>query len=352
MSSVRNQSQPFGIDLTYFARDVIAAWRAMLDWPMLAWLWPKQTVRVWRPEGDAILCHGPGARPIVGRSTPATAFNAVLLPEHLILRTSLTLPQLQSEDLQSAVALQVANLNPFDTSDLVWRHDVVKSTKSASGTTQVELAMASRRLIFEYVRKAHSTIAPDMAEIWIQSSLDNAPELILPGFGEAARLRHGRIWRWISVLLALIVVSLLTFMAVTPTVQLYIKAQQAYAAMAALQQKADPVLKQREVLTRNTELLGSLVNMPGRSVSPLQALKLVTDALPDDTSLLSLQLQGMKVSMSGQTVNAAALMKQLGSIPGLRDVTAPTPAIKPLGAPRESFTIEFVLDPVRIAPIK
>jgi general secretion pathway protein L len=76
-------------------------------------------------------------------------------------------------------------------------------------------------------------------------------------------------------------------------------------------------------------------------------LQLITEALGDDTSLLSLQVQGHKVSLTGQTANASALMKKLDSLPGLRDVRAPAPATKPLGATRESFTIEFSMDPAQ-----
>jgi general secretion pathway protein L len=63
--------------------------------------------------------------------------------------------------------------------------------------------------------------------------------------------------------------------------------------------------------------------------------------------LLVLQIQGHKVSITGQTANASALMKKLGGQPGLRDVRAPAPATKPLGATRESFTIEFTMDPAQ-----
>jgi len=76
-------------------------------------------------------------------------------------------------------------------------------------------------------------------------------------------------------------------------------------------------------------------------------LQLITEALGDDTSLLSLQVQGHKVSLTGQTVNASALMKKLDSLPGLREVRAPAPATKPLGATRESFTIDFTMDPAQ-----
>jgi general secretion pathway protein L len=76
-------------------------------------------------------------------------------------------------------------------------------------------------------------------------------------------------------------------------------------------------------------------------------LQLITEALGDDTSLLSVQVQGHKVSLTGQTANASTLMKKLDNLPGLRDVRAPAPATKPLGATRESFTIEFSMDPAQ-----
>jgi general secretion pathway protein L len=77
-------------------------------------------------------------------------------------------------------------------------------------------------------------------------------------------------------------------------------------------------------------------------------LQLVTDALNDDASLLSLQIQGNKVNITGQAQNASLLMKQLDATPGFRDVRAPAPATKPLGAVRESFTIEFNIDPEQL----
>jgi general secretion pathway protein L len=166
-------------------------------------------------------------------------------------------------------------------------------------------------------------------------------------------LRKLTLWRRVSALLVTVVIALLAAMAATPTLQLYLRARQAQTAMAALQVKAAPVLKQREALVHATDQLANLAEIMGKPVPPLRALQLVTDALPDDSSLLSLQVQFLKVSMSGQTADATALMKQLGSTPGLRNVTAPTPATKPLGAPRESFSIEFVLDPTQLksAPI-
>ena len=136
-------------------------------------------------------------------------------------------------------------------------------------------------------------------------------------------------------------------MAITPSIQLYLRASQAKQAMLTLQQKAGPVMAQRESMLRSTERLDGLTRLIGKPIPILQTIDLVTKALPDDTSLLSLKIQGAKITLSGQAPNAAALMKQLGATVGMRDVKAPVPAIKAPGATRESFTIEFMLDPVK-----
>jgi general secretion pathway protein L len=148
-------------------------------------------------------------------------------------------------------------------------------------------------------------------------------------------------------LLLVLVLALIAAILVTPSAQLYLRSKQAEAALEALQQKAMPVLAERESFTQTAERLKQAGEPFNQSVAPLPVLQLITEALGDDTSLLNLQVQGHKVSMSGQTANASALMKKLGSQPGLRDVRAPSPATKPLGATRESFAIEFTMDPAQ-----
>jgi general secretion pathway protein L len=157
-------------------------------------------------------------------------------------------------------------------------------------------------------------------------------------------------WLWVSAALALLAMVLAAAMAATPSLKLYLRALQANQAMNNLGQKAGPVMAQRESLMRASQQLGDLTQLAGKPVPPLQTLRLITEALPDDTSLFSLQIQGRKVTITGQTINAAALMKQLDSTTGMRDVRAPTPATKTQGALRESFTIEFTLDTVQPKP--
>ncbi|MEO8119679.1 MAG: PilN domain-containing protein [Rhodoferax sp.] len=337
----------FGLDLGSFWRDLLTAWRGMLEWPVLSWLWPTLAVRLWLPTGGQALSRSMDTAPLEDEQGAQSArFEAVLLPENLLLRRTLNLPRLQPQELMAALALEMQTLNPFAPNDVIWTHEIAPQD---GNTLRVHIVLASRKLIAQHMAVVHPQLMSATPEVWIPRASEPG-FVMLPGFGEARRQRQSTAWRWASAALALLALALMVAMAVTPSVQLYIRSLQANQAMLALQKKAEPIIKQRESLVRATEQLASLAELTGKPIPPLQTLKLITEALPDDTSLLSLQIQGLKVNISGQTANASALMKQLGSTPGLRDVKAPTPATKPLGATRESFTIEFTLDPAQLRP--
>ena len=349
LPAVQNSARFFGLDLSSLWRDLRTAWRGMVQWPLVAWLSPVSPVRLWLPSGAQTFCRDLRSAPVNDAQRAKTArFEAVLLPENLLLRRSIDLPKLQPAELDAALALEVQALSPFAPGEALWTHEALPHGNNA---LRAQLVLTSRKLVDQHLAAVHPQ--RPSPEIWVPRAA-GLGFLMLPGFGETRRARQGSAWRWASSLLAVLALALVAAMAVTPTVQLYIRSVKASQLMAALQQKAGPVMAQRESLVRATEQLASAAMIAGKPVPPLQALNLITESLPDDTSLLNLQIQGLKVTMSGQTANASALMKQLGGTPGLRDVKAPTPATKPLGAPRESFTIEFTLDPgsINLASIK
>jgi general secretion pathway protein L len=268
------------------------------------------------------------------------------LPEDLLLRRTLELPKLQPSELLAALTLEAQALSPFTLSDMAWAYEIALHD---GNSTTAYIAISSRKLIAKHLAAVHPQIQSQIPEVWLLRV--SGPGFVpLSGFGEARRQRQSTAWRSASALLALLALAILTAIAITPSLQLYLRALQANQAMTSMGQRAKPAIAQRESLIRASEQLADLARLVGKPVPPLQTLKVITQALPDDTSLLGLQIQGLKVSISGQTANAAALMKQLDTTPGLRDVKAPAPATKPLGAPRESFTIEFVLDPTKLKP--
>ena len=336
-----------GMDLASFWRDLRTAWSGMLEWRVLAWLWPEIAVRLWLPNGVQALCRNIRAAYTIDEAgSRAARFEAVLLPENLLLRSTLTLPRLQPADLLAALALEVQSLSPFQSDDTVWVHYAgVRDANSFN----VHLVLSARTLITQHLASNYSHLKVSPVEVWV-SALDGAGHLAMPGFGGALRARRGAMWRGVSAALFVLLLAVVTALAVSPSVQLYLRALQANHALMLLQKKSDPVVAQRESLLRSTEQLDSLAKLVGQPVPMLQTLDLVTRTLPDDTSLLSFKVNGLKVSISGQTGNSAALMKQLGATAGLKDVIAPTAAVKPLGAARESFSIEFMLNPEQLGP--
>ncbi len=349
MPASLNQVSSSGLDLKPLWRDLVAAWRGMLEWPVLSWLWTKLAVRLWLPSGECVLSRNIHLAPIHDeKGARAARFEAVLLPESLLLRRDVSMPMLQSRDLMAALALEVQSLNPFDPGDVVWMHEAIPQDGRA---LKVHMLLTSRKLIEQHVAAVHPGLKALPPEVWV-SRPDRLGFAMLAGFGEARRLRHAIAWRWVSALLVMLVLTLIVAMAVTPSVQLYLRTQQAHQAMTALYQKAAPVVIQRESLTRTTDLINGLAETMGKPMQPLQAVKRITDALPDDTYLWTLQIQGAKVNITGQTVNASVLMKQLDATPGMSNVTAPTPASKTPGAPREQFAIEFTLGPTAVVPVK
>ncbi len=344
-SNSSGQSRLLGLNLGALWHDLLAAWASMLEWRVFSWAWPEQTVRVRLPAGGHALSRSLSA-PLLHdeQGIRSAQFEALLLPEELLLRRTLELPKLQPTELQAAITLEVQALSPFAAGDLVWAWETAAQTDNI---TRAQVVLSSHKLIEKYQESAHPDLRLQDSEVLV-ARLEEPGFILLPGFGEARRQRQATTWRWVSAVLAVLVLALITAMAATPSIKLYLRALQANHAMEVMGQKAGPAMAQRESLVRLSEQLTNLTLLAANSVPPLQTLKLITQALPDDTSLLSLQLQGNKVSISGQTGNAAALMKQLGGTPGLHDVKAPTPATKPLGAPRESFTIEFTLDPAQL----
>ena len=328
-------------------RDLLTAWRGMINWPIVSWLRPQLAVRLALPTGGYALSRNLHTQPLQNEKLAQSArFDAVLMPENLLLRQTVDLPKLKTQELEAALALQIQMLSPFAPDDVIWTHEI---PRHSSNNLRIPVVLASRKLITQHLTAAYPRLTAAAPEVWVTCA-NGSGFMLLPGFGETRRKRQSKAWGWVSATLALLGLAVLMTIAVSPSIQLYVRFLQANHAMAALQQRAIPILAQRESLVKATEQLTNLVEFSGKSIAPLQILKLITDALPDDTSLLSLQIQGLKVSISGQTVNASALMKQLGATSGLRDVKAPTPATKPLGAPRESFTIEFTLEPTQLRP--
>lgn len=343
MSNETSQTlqRPTEVQLSEFARMVRGSFRQLNHHPALSWITPQLPVRLLQADGgesiwlgDRKLEEGTGG----ARSAP---FTAIELPSDLALSRSLVLPLLSEADLRDAIALEVRDSNPFDPADLVWGYRT-----QARGAEQVHVTavLASRRLVLRHIERVlPQAVEAAPPEVW--AIADDGPPIVLQGFGESLRARRAVRGRLLAYGLIAFGLMLATAVAVTPAVQLRLRMLQGAAAYQAVQQRAGPAVAEREALLRGREDLAALREVMGEHVDPMVALDILTQLIPDDTWLQRVQAQGTRFTLSGQTPNAAALMNTLSSHPGLRDVRAPSAATRGYGSNRESFVVEFTIDP-------
>lgn len=301
-------------------------------------------VRLSHADGQASVWRI-GAAPEAQISVPASAapFSAIELPQELFLQRELGLPELPDDQLASAVALEVQSASPFATGDLAWGY---LACEGAGGQSRVTVVIASRQQVDKHLQSSQ-TDAPSAgasSEVWAFADGVRQP-VILQGYGESRRLRYTARRRNAGYGLLALALALLAAIALTPTLQQRSRVIEAMRVHAELERRTAPLVDKRAALMQSIEQFNGLSQELANRIDPLRVVETLTQALPDDTSVQNLKIQGAKVTISGVTADSSALMQLLGAQAGFRDVRAPSAATRAPGAQRESFVVEFSLDP-------
>ena len=347
MSITTNSLQLFGLDLGQLWRELRHAWRCIQQSPALAWLTPDFPVRVLRADGTQAFWGGDEQVTSVPKQP---RFEAIEVPDSLLLRKTMLLPAMPEADVAHAVDLEARSGSPFAADDLVWGYKVAASAKVGQGVPRkVEVLLASRRQVAEYAETQRQRLAnaAQPSEVWA-FTLDNRP-VVLQGWGEVRRVHAGQRRRHIAYGLLAVMLAILAAMAITPTAQLRLRAIEATHAHEAMQRKTADVLGQREAYLRAVERIDAVRGLLAERAEPMRLLEVLTDALPDGTYLQSLRVQGLKATIQGLTPDAAALMQSLGKVRGFKEVKAPSAAVRNPGATADNFIIELQLDPALLS---
>lgn len=338
MPTITSDARFLGVDLRTLGRELRQAWAGLQQRPPLSWLTPDAAVLLLQADGGESRWWGeapqePGAKPVAAR------FKALQLPEDLLLMRTLALPPMDAADIASAAALQARAISPFAESDLVWGWRARSHPRG-----QIDIALASRRQIAQYLQSQAHRLGGDTPEVWALPPT-GAP-IVFAGYGEDRRRAHGARGRRLRYGLLGLVLAFAAAIAITPTLQLRARAIEAVRAYDAVALRTPPLVKERETLLQTVEQLTALSELLTGRIEPLRVLERLTTVLPDDTALQGFTLKGQKLTLSGLTGNASALMQLLGDQPGMRDVRAPSAATRTGGAnSKENFVIELTLDP-------
>ena len=341
MSTAASSSRFFGPDLSTLWPEIRRSWQEIHRSPVLAWLTPDLPVRVWHADGREIVWLGEQAAS--EKKNPIALFDAIELPEDLLLRRTLHVPAMSQAQTAQAIELDLRSASPFAAADMVWGY----SAQSApSGGLDIEAVLASRKQATQYIATQQHRLdatATAVPEVWVFTP--QGRPIVLASWGEARRTQHGAKRRYLAYGLLAAALCLVAAIAITPTMQLRLRAIEAVYAYDGIQARTAPLIGQREAFVRSIDELENLRGLLAERIEPMPLLEAITQTLPDDTSLQSLQVQGLKVTMNGLTSNAARLMQLLGAKNGFKEVRAPSAATRSPGATAENFVIEFELDP-------
>lgn len=341
MPPISSDARFLGIDFHALWGDMRKLGGGIHQWPILAWLTPTVPVLLLQDDGKKSLWLGAIEQPQRGIQSHQVGFAAVELPERSILRRTLNLPSMAEQDVASAVALDVRSVSPFAPDDLVWGYH---AGPARQGVRTIDIALASRKQVAQYLAaQAERLKAEQLPEVWVCTA-QRSP-IVFQGYGESQRFAHSARRRHLGYALLLLMVGLLAAIAVTPAAQLRLRAVEAVHAYEAIAKETAPLVSQREQLLQSAEQLGVLAEVLAGRIEPLRVLEKLTQLLPDDTSVQTLKIQDAKVTLMGVTTNTSTLMQLLGDQEGLHDVRAPSAATRFPGALKESFVIEFTLDP-------
>ncbi|TXT35253.1 MAG: proteinral secretion pathway protein L [Comamonadaceae bacterium] len=322
-----------------------SAIQKMAQWPLIRWLTPAMPVNLIMGDGRLVSCiekNGMGmVQPDAGTKS---RFSGVVLPDDLVLWRTMSFPDLGSNELQEALVLDVMGASPFPPDDLIW---VSTPLRRGDGKVKTSVCMTSRKIVEKHLATQRTVPDPSKAfEVWV-----NAPAqtdlMLIPGFGEKSRKKLSS--RGLRVNLALL--SLLTVTcvaaAITPTWQLRMRALQAVQDYEKLHSSAVPAVKNREQLLMLESQIEQIKVQIEKSIQPEASLSSLTQFMPDEAYLTGLQMQGNKITLIGLAPNAALLMQKLSAQAGVKDVRAPTAAVKARGTDRENFNIELTLETVQ-----
>ncbi|THU01038.1 hypothetical protein E9531_09650 [Lampropedia puyangensis] len=338
-----NQASPspwvlFGLDLSTIGQDWLHAMRQLYRLPPLRWFELNPRIGLLREDGNTAHWQSNRIEAANDQTAQPTSLWAVELPETLLLRRTLSLPDLPAAQIQDAVALDLLSSSPFPADDIAWGF---VQTPSDTGT-HIQAAFASRTQIAKYLLNIQERYQwPNASsEIWAFAP-GSAEPIVLQGYGEsiAERARNARRTKTAFALLTFI--GLLCALAITPTLQIRHQAIQADQAYQSLVAQTKTLTQERASLTKALEGVAQIKQYHEKRINPLEVLELLSAQLPDDVSVTTLKIEDQTVELTAEADNAAAIIQQLSELKQFSEVRSTRPVQQVARANKERFTVEM-----------
>ncbi len=334
-------SQPwslFGYDLRRGLYIFQAGWRDFL-WGPNSPVMPliDETLTVYGEHAEPVYYQA--GRPVSKPdNTTELKSSAVMLPDELVLSRKITVPKAAEANLASVVAMEVKANSPFPEDDTCYGWTVLSTTDQELA---VQLVISSSSTVMEFIASLLDCHDVHAHEAWAKIG-NNV--VVLSGFGEAARQGRNKkrmILGALGVSYCLAVVLVCFALAAGMK---YLELQQVNEMYQNTNQRAENAVKLRSQLSEGKRQLVVANTMIAQSPDLYAELVRMSRLIDDETWLTGLDIQGTKIRIDGQSLDAAAVMQKLVDEPAYGEVTAPSAIRKD----KRSGTERFVLD-VRLA---
>lgn len=325
----RGKLMLFGFDLARIPDFLRQGWSEALQWPFFVRLLPPEPVRVRHADGSK------GVWP-AGPDSGAYAANALVLPESLLLRRLLPMPSLAAPAQREAIGLALTGASPFPPEKTVWGW---RARPTASGV-EVELVMASREHVDDFLSRAVNRHYLSGVEIWAMNTAGDAP-IVLQGYGEGRRMMRTRRRYWkLGALTALSAFLFLALLA-SPMLRKQWDVSELDARLDAAGREVAAAVADRDALAQAHARMSAMAAYASGHPDPQALLGRLSILLPDTVHLTRLELHGRSVAIAGLADNAAKIMEILTAQPGFHDVRAPAAITRDPASGQESFSVEF-----------
>jgi general secretion pathway protein L len=276
-------------------------------------------------------------RPLLARRRSRRAM--LLLPPEVLLERTVFLPLAAERDWATVMRYEMDRLTPFSASDVFWS-GTVTSRDRAQGRLELRLSLVPRAGIDALLASlAQIGLRPDS----MQARMPDG-QVRLIGLDRADS--RGNVWLRRAVFGGSVVCAALAVAAVVlPFVLQSLALQRDDMRIARLQPAVDQVEALRHAaLERAARNAGIAARRQG-SGDAVAVLAAVTEALPDDTFLQELSLDHGRLSLAGQSGEAARLIAVLTSNGRIRNPVFSAPVTRNEMVHADLFSIRAEINP-------